>query len=224
MLPHRQHEPDVPLSETVHAVVPRASTRDEAGDNDAGGGLAPRGTARQVPPGRIESHDRYLSLIVGIRYSSNDTREIVARRKSPIAARGGVVYFGRPRIDDALPFLVGSPGDRGRGNARVTTSQISPAVGLNAVTLYAVFVSRSRGTRRKLQQRFDRVGHRHERNARIRPNEADVWLPAWRRRESFPTHSPTIPPDGSVTAEIRPGNLTHRKSTRPVGVSAASCL
>ena len=113
-----------------------------------------------------------------------------------------------------------------RGNARVTTSQISPAVGLNAVTLYAVLVSRSRGDRRKLQQRIDRVGHRHERNARVRPDEARIRLASWRPNESSPTRSRTCrrtaaSPRKSDLETARTGNRHDRSADRPRAACSA---
>src|SRR6186997_294368 len=36
-------------------------------------------------------------------------REIVHRREAPITSRGAVVHILRPRIDDALAFLIGGP-------------------------------------------------------------------------------------------------------------------
>ncbi len=67
----------------------------------------------------------------------------------------------------------------------------------------------------QLDQCVNCVLHDHEGNPGVRPNEARVGFTLAPRRGSFPVRSPRCLPDGTVTAEISPGNLIARKSTLP---------
>ena len=62
------------------------------------------------------------------------------------------------------------------GNASRTIASTSAADGLNAPMLYTVRVSRSRGASASRSSAVHRVGHRHERDARVRADEAGVRL------------------------------------------------
>ena len=131
---------------------------------------------RQTGGQRIDRSHWYRSRTLGIRYSSKARREIVHRRKAPVTACRAIVHIFWPGIDDALALLVGAPLTTAPGNAR--DDGVVNLLSGGAERREVVGGSRQALARRlrQIEQRRDRVGHRHERDARIGTHEARVRL------------------------------------------------
>src|SRR4030095_16435862 len=98
-----------------------------------------------MPNAQCGTSLRYLSRIVGIRYWSNAPRK--AYRGAKPQSRRAAASFTSAGHESTIAWRFRSISHviRALGNASTTTSQISRAVGLKAVTLYAVRDSFSRG-------------------------------------------------------------------------------
>src|SRR5689334_20063076 len=100
--------------------------------------------------------------------------KVEAGSVAPIATGGGVIHVGGPRIDDALPLHIDA-------RPYLGVRESGPHLGLDLRGAGGEYTDVVNDTREpiarrghKAQDRLHGVGHRHERDARVGPNEAIV--------------------------------------------------